>query len=75
MANNVGSFDRITRALAGGGIAFAELTGFLGGIERYVELFALAMAIWLLGTGLTGTCPTYSLFGISTCTPVMDEEE
>tara|TARA_B100001750_G_scaffold26679_1_gene17646 strand:- start:762 stop:989 length:228 start_codon:yes stop_codon:yes gene_type:complete len=75
MANNVGSFDRIARALAGGGIAFAELTGFLGDIERYFEFFALAMAIWLLATGVTGSCPTYSVLGISTCTTASDEEE
>tara|TARA_A100001037_G_C15009985_1_gene571226 strand:- start:446 stop:685 length:240 start_codon:yes stop_codon:yes gene_type:complete len=71
--NNVGSIDRTIRALAGGSIAFAELTGYLGSVERYFEFFALAMAIWLLGTGVTGTCPTYTLFGLSTC--ATDEEE
>lgn len=75
ISRNVGSPDRITRALAGGGLALAELAGFLGGVEQYFHYFAIGMAIWLVGTGASGTCPTYSLMGISTCPHFSDEEE
>jgi len=74
MKNNVGSPDRIARALAGGGLALAELSGYLGAIEQVVEIATLAMALFLLTTGFSGRCPTYTVFGISTCSNE-DEEE
>ncbi|MEE2812327.1 MAG: DUF2892 domain-containing protein [Candidatus Thermoplasmatota archaeon] len=72
---NVGSTDRIMRALVGGGLAAVELAGYLGSAEQYFHYFAIAMAVWLLGTGTTGTCPTYTFLGISTCAHDSDEEE
>ena len=72
---NVGSTDRILRALAGGALAAMELAGYLGSVEQYIQYFAIAMAIWLIGTGTTGTCPTYTLMGISTCQHMVDEDE
>ena len=52
-----------------------ELTGNLGGVEQYFHYFAIIMAIWLIGTGTFGNCPTYSLMGISTCSSDLGEEE
>ena len=72
--SNVGSPDRIARALAGGGLALAELSGYLGGLEQLVEIATLAMALFLLTTGFSGHCPTYTVLGITTC-PNEDEEE
>ena len=72
---NVGSTDRTLRALGGGGLAIAELTGNLGGVEMYFHYFAIGMAIWLVATATSGNCPTYSLLGVSTCSSESDEEE
>tara|TARA_B100001996_G_C18376324_1_gene483543 strand:+ start:215 stop:460 length:246 start_codon:yes stop_codon:yes gene_type:complete len=73
--NNVGSTDRMIRAFAGGGLAVFELTGNLGNYEQYFHFFAIGMAVWLLGTGMTGNCPTYTVMGVSTCPHMVDEEE
>lgn len=74
-ARNVGQSDRIIRAFGGGGLAVAELTGSLGGFEQYFHYFAIGMAIWLVATATSGSCPTYSLMGVSTCSPELGEEE
>jgi len=75
VSKNVGSYDRILRAFAGGGLAIAELGGYLGSIEQYFHYFAIGMAIWLIGTGTSGNCPTYTLIGISTCPHNSEESE
>ena len=74
-ARNVGSTDRLFRALGGGALAVAELTGNLGGAEQYFHYFAIGMAVWLLATATSGNCPTYSLMRISTCSSDLGEEE
>ena len=40
VSKNVGSYDRLLRAFAGGGLAIAELGGYLGNIEQYFHYFA-----------------------------------
>ena len=75
IARNVGQTDRMIRAFGGGGLAVAELTGSLGVFEQYFHYFAIAMAIWLIATATSGSCPTYSLMGVSTCSSELDEEE
>tara|TARA_B100001123_G_C15136693_1_gene957703 strand:+ start:361 stop:504 length:144 start_codon:yes stop_codon:yes gene_type:complete len=40
---NVGSTDRILRALAGGALAAMELAGYLSSIEQYIHYFAIGM--------------------------------
>jgi len=64
MQKNVGTTDRIIRALAGVaavGVYFGGmLTGTLGTV-------ALVVGIVLLGTAAIGWCPPYSLLGINTC--------
>ena len=72
---NVGSTDRMIRAVGGGGLAVVELTGNLGGLEQYFHYFAIATAIWLIGTATSGQCPAYSLMSVSTCASDLDEEE
>ncbi|HJM19708.1 MAG TPA: DUF2892 domain-containing protein [Candidatus Thalassarchaeaceae archaeon] len=75
LSRNVGSSDRMIRAIGGGGLAIVELTGNLGGIETFFHYFAIGTAIWLIATATSGNCPTYSLIGISTCPSELDEEE
>ena len=72
---NVGSRDRTARAVAGGGLALAELSGYLGPIEMVLQLAALGMALFLVTTGFMGFCPTYTLLGIRTCSYPESEEE
>ena len=75
VSKNVGAHDRLLRAFSGGGLAIAELSGYLDGIEQYFHYFAIGMAIWLIVTGTSGNCPTYTLFGVSTCSPKIEENE
>ena len=74
VSKNVGSYDRTMRAVAGGGLAIAELGGILGNFENYIHYFAIIMAVWLVGTGASGNCPTYTLMGLSTCPHISEEE-
>ncbi len=61
MKKNVGRIDRIARLV--GGIMLLGLYGALDPPWKYVTLLGLV----LVGTALSGTCPLYQLFGISTC--------
>ena len=74
LVRNMGSTDRVMRAVGGGGLAVAELTGNLGSVEQYLHYFAIAMAIWLMATATSAHCPTYTLMGVSTCSPESEEE-
>jgi hypothetical protein len=60
MDRNIGRFDRIIRAVIG-----ILLLGLYGALEpplRYVTLLGLIP----LGTAILGSCPLYSMLGIST---------
>ncbi|WP_022703487.1 YgaP family membrane protein [Pseudorhodobacter ferrugineus] len=61
---NVGGIDRVLRIAVGVALlaAFFLMPGF-GFRWVFVVLGVIA-----LGTGLTRTCPAYSIFGISSCT-------
>lgn len=61
MKANVGGIDRTLRILAG--IALLALVFVLEGDARWLGLIGLVP----LATGLTGYCPAYALFGLSTC--------
>ncbi len=61
MKNNVGRIDRIVRLA--GGIMLLGLYGALDPPWKYATLLGLV----LVGTALSGTCPLYQIFGISTC--------
>ncbi len=60
MRRNIGSLDRVIRIILG--ILILGLYGALDAPWRYVTLIGLVP----LGTGLLGTCPLYSVLGIST---------
>ncbi len=58
MKTNVGSIDKVLRILAGIALIAWALTG--GPVWAWIGVVPLA-------TGLLGSCPAYSLLGISTC--------
>ena len=60
MPRNIGAVDRAVRILIG--ILILGLYGALEPPLRYLTLIGLLP----LGTGLLGTCPLYTMFGIST---------
>ncbi len=58
MKTNVGSIDKVLRILAGIALIAWALTG--GPVWAWIGVVPLA-------TGLLGSCPAYSLLGVSTC--------
>lgn len=65
MKRNVGTADRVARAVGALGMAAGALATPL---PATVRLLALALpAAYLLFTALAGTCFGYSLMGKSTC--------
>lgn len=62
MVSNVGTLDRILRVVFG----LALLALALGYIPGYQNVLGW-IGIIPLATGLLGSCPVYSIFGISTC--------
>lgn len=60
--SNVGGFDRIARIVAGL-ILLAAFFIYPDASWRYFTLIGLIPLV----TGLVGTCPIYSMFGLSTC--------
>jgi len=64
MKANVGTIDRIVRALAGAALlAF----GILGGLASPWNYVAMGAGAVFLLTALIRFCPPYALLGISTC--------
>jgi hypothetical protein len=61
MKTNVGTVDRALRIVVG--LALLSLFFFLEGPARSWSLVGLVM----LGTGLSGFCPLYTLLGFSSC--------
>jgi hypothetical protein len=57
---NCGTLDRVLRLVLG--IALLGLYGALDAPGRYLTLLGLP----LIATAITGFCPLYALFGIST---------
>jgi hypothetical protein len=61
MSNNVGSVDRVVRVLIGLVLlAFAFYSGYQYAWLGYIGIVPILTAIF-------GTCPLYSLLGVSTC--------
>lgn len=61
MVRNLGTVDRGLRLVAG-----VLLLGLYGALEpplKYVTLLGLV----LVGTALSGRCPIYTVFGLSSC--------
>ncbi|HVB49401.1 MAG TPA: DUF2892 domain-containing protein [Burkholderiales bacterium] len=61
MKTNVGSTDRVLRIVIG--IGLLSLLYFVEGAAKWWGLVGLAPLL----TGVFGTCPMYSIFGLSTC--------
>lgn len=59
MKSNVGGIDRILRIVIGAVLVILAATGQVGAWGW--------LGLLLLGTGLMGWCPPYSLLGINTC--------
>lgn len=63
MKANIGTVDRIIRAIAG--IA-ALAAWYLGPVEGILGIVLLVVGIAMLATAVTRWCPPYSLLGINT---------
>ncbi|HVC11985.1 MAG TPA: DUF2892 domain-containing protein [Burkholderiales bacterium] len=61
MKTNVGSTDRVLRIVIG--IGLLSLLYFVEGAAKWWGLVGLVPLL----TGVFGTCPMYSIFGLSTC--------
>ncbi len=64
MTKNMGIPDRTIRVLIAIAIAILYFTGIISGT---IGLVLLAVASIFILTSLLGTCPLYSLFGITSC--------
>jgi hypothetical protein len=64
LQKNTGNADRLIRLVIAAVLATVALAGVVAAPWSYV---ALALAGIMLATGLTGFCPIYAIFGISTC--------
>ena len=60
---NEGPIDRFVRILLGAGLFTTSAAGFVTAPLLY---FVLALAGWVVLTGVTGFCPLYVPLGIST---------
>lgn len=63
MTQNVGSFERVLRIVAGLGL-IAWALGYIPGVAPSVWGW---IGVFPLATGLLGWCPPYALLGINTC--------
>ncbi len=64
MKKNMGTLDRVIRTLAAIAILWLYYLGLISGLAAII-LFVIA-AIFIV-TSIAGTCPLYSLLGVSTC--------
>jgi hypothetical protein len=61
MKQNIGSIDRFARVVVG--LMLLSLMLVLEGNARWWGLVGLVPLV----TGIVGSCPLYSIFGLSTC--------
>ena len=64
LPKNTGNADRLVRLVIAAVLAVVALTGLVAAPWSYL---ALAVAGIMLATGLTGFCPIYAIFRVSTC--------
>lgn len=64
MTKNMGNIDRVIRLIVVAVVAALYFGGQIGGLLAVI--LGVLSAVFLL-TSLVGSCPLYSLFGISTC--------
>jgi hypothetical protein len=60
---NVGGIDRVLRIVVGAALLLWFFVDSGGGTWHYAKLIGIVP----LATGLFGTCPLYSVLGLSTC--------
>jgi hypothetical protein len=65
MTRNEGTADRAIRAVLGAVLILLALTGVLA--SPLLFWGGLVVGVALIGTGLIGYCPAYSILGIRTC--------
>ena len=58
MTKNVGNIDKLLRIIIGALLVIGALMGY--GVWMWIGVVPLV-------TGLMGSCPLYSIFGIKTC--------
>lgn len=63
LKKNVGTTDRILRALIGAGL----LVGYFLNPDMAYSWLYLVGAVVGLGTALASSCPIYTIFGLRTC--------
>ncbi len=64
MKKNVGTVDRILRAIVG----IAAIAAYsMGMVQGTLGIVALVVGIVMLGTAAISWCPPYALLGLSTC--------
>ena len=63
MTRNMGTADRVLRAIVGAGFILAF---FLGWVSGWLGWLLLAIGVIFLLTTLMGNCPLYRPFGIKT---------
>jgi hypothetical protein len=61
MKQNVGGIDKVVRIIAG--LALLSMLFLVEGSAKWFGLIGLVP----LGTALVGSCPLYTLLGLSTC--------
>ena len=68
MKHNVGSLDRVIRAIVGVVLLAAP---FISGMALFqstaVTVISVIVGVVLLATAAMSTCPAYSILGIRTC--------
>ncbi|MCB5207761.1 YgaP family membrane protein [Methylovorus mays] len=67
MRKNVGSNDSVMRIVSG-----VALLGAMFWIQSPWRWLGLLGIVYLM-TGILRWCPAYALFGVSTCTPPVDD--
>ena len=65
MTKNMGSLDRILRAVIGVVLLVLALGGTLA--TGWPHWAAIIVGIVMLGTAAIGNCPAYSILGVRTC--------
>mgnify|MGYP000383068263 CR=1 FL=1 len=68
MTANVGTVDRIVRAVIGVVLLLAALGGGLDAVAYpYVKYAAIAVGVVMLVVATVRVCPIYMIFGLRTC--------
>ena len=68
MMTNVGTVDRILRAILGAVLLYLAFVSGLPAFDGAVLKYGAAIVgVVMLGVAATRSCPIYSIFGIKTC--------